>query len=77
MAARCTQHRKPRRETGTARLLGQRRLREPGLGEDLPELFGPSAFRERRARALALRREHVVGGLLDQARRLVAHGPLT
>ena len=77
MAPRRAQHCQSRRKAGTARLLRQCRLRQTGLGKGLPEPLGPGAFGERGERGLALRREQAVGGLLDQARRLVAHRPLT
>ena len=77
MAPGGAQHRQPRREAGTARFLRQGRPGEPGLFEDPPQTLRPCAGRERRARAFALRREDVVRGLLDQARRLAAHRRLS
>ena len=77
MAARSTQHGEARREAGAPRRLRQCRLRKPGLSEGLPQLLGPCSLGERGARGLAFRGEQIVGSLLDQARRLVAHRPLT
>ena len=77
MAACGPHHGEARREAGAPRRLRQCRLREPGLGEGPPQLLGPCAASECGARGLAFRGEQIVGSLLDQAHRLVAHWPLT